>query len=400
MARVLFINVGSEGHINPTLGLVRELIHRGEDVVYFTGDEMRERVGATGAKVIACDSNALLEAFLSGGRHPWGRVVGLLRIADVILPSLLEQTRGEHFDYIIHDSMFGCGRLIAQKLDLPAVNSCTSFMLDQTSFNRLQEMRLQQYPADVNEQAELEFHNLVSEMQRKYGVQVDSPYEIQWNPAALTIVYTSKEFQPNGEHFDESFKFVGPSIVSRSNDKFDVPDVDLHHLIYISLGTVFNQSTDFYKLCFEAFANTEYTVILSVGSRTQIADLGTIPPNFIVRNYVPQLEVLQQAAVFITHGGMNSTSEALFYGVPLIVLPQMADQPMIARRIAEAGAGIHLEEQGLTAANLRTAVAHVLTDPSFKEGCERIGDTFRAGGGYRRAVDEVFAYKRSLGITQ
>ncbi len=60
----------------------------------------------------------------------------------------------------------------------------------------------------------------------------------------------------------------------------------------------------------------------SVGTQTQIAELGDTPTNFIVRNYEPQLEVLQHAKLFITHGGMNSTSEGLYYGVPLIVLPQ------------------------------------------------------------------------------
>ncbi len=123
MARVLFINVGSEGHINPTLGVVQELIRRGEEVIYFTGDYMRERVESTGARVITCDSEKLLQLFLDGGAE----AAGLLRTADLVIPSLLDQTKGKHFDYIIHDSMFGCGRLIAQILDLPAINSCTSF---------------------------------------------------------------------------------------------------------------------------------------------------------------------------------------------------------------------------------------------------------------------------------
>ena len=125
MARVLLINGGSEGHINPTLGLVQELIRRGEEVVYFMAEQYRERVEPTGAKVITFDVSKFIEAFIAGGRNPWARVGGLLRTADIVIPSLLEQTKGERFDYIIHDSMFGCGRLLAQILDLPAINSCT-----------------------------------------------------------------------------------------------------------------------------------------------------------------------------------------------------------------------------------------------------------------------------------
>lgn len=400
MARVLFINGGSEGHINPTLGVVRELVRRGEEVVYFVAEPYRDRVERAGAQVITFDVGKFLEAFLAGGRTPWARVGGLLRTADIVIPGVLEQTEGERFDYLIHDSMFGCGRLLAQILGLPAINSCTSFVMGQSGFDRLQESLSHHFPAAVNEQAEREYQQLVSEVQAKYRVQVNAAYEVFCNPAPMTIVYTTRRFQPEGESFDETYKFVGPSVVPRSNDSFDFSHVDTEHLIYISLGTVFNQAADFYKLCFAAFADTKYTVILSVGSRTRIEELGGIPANFIVAGYVPQLEVLQRAKLFITHGGMNSTSEGLYYGVPLIVLPQSADQPVIARRVAELGAGIQLKQEGLTAGELREAAERVLGDPSIRMACGEIGDSFRDAGGYRQAVEEIFAYKRNLGITE
>lgn len=398
MARVLLINGGSEGHINPTLGVVQELIRRGEEVVYFVAEQYRDRVEPTGAKVVTFDANKFVEAFLAGGRNPWGRVGGLLRTADIVMPSLLEQIEGERFDYLLHDSMFGCGRLLAQILDVPAINSCTSFAMQQSDFDNMQNHLTRQVPADENDRAHQEFLELVSSVEAKYKVQVGSAYEVFCNPAPLTLIYTSKRFQPGGENFDESYKFVGPSITPREQASFDFAHVDTDHLIYISLGTVFNQAMDFYKLCLAAFAETRYTVILSVGSQTQIADFGDIPANFIVRNYVPQLDVLQHAKLFITHGGMNSASEGLYYGVPLIVLPQSADQPLIARRVAELGAGIHLHQEGLTAGDLREAAERVLRDESIQKASVEVGDSFRAAGGYQRAVEEIFAYKRSLGI--
>ncbi|MBW7476704.1 glycosyl transferase family 1 [Paenibacillus oenotherae] len=398
MARVLLINGGSEGHINPTLGVVEELIRRGEEVVYFVAEQFRDRVEPTGAEVITFDSGKFLEAFLAGGRNPWARAGGLLRTADIVIPSVLEQTKGESFDYIIHDSMFGCGRLLAQIFGLPAINSCTSFAIQENSFDSLQDHLSRHFPAEVNEREQQEFQQLASNVQAKYNVQVGSAYEVFCNPAPMTIVYTSKSFQPDGEGFDDTFKFVGPSFVPRSHGQFDFTPVDTDHLIYISLGTIFNQAMDFYRLCFDAFAETKYTVILSVGRQTEIAELGDIPANVIVRNYVPQIEVLQHAKLFITHGGMNSTSEGLYYGVPLIVLPQSADQPAVARRVADIGAGIHLKQEGLTARDLREAAEGVLKDASIRKLSVEIGDSFRASGGYPRAVEEIFSYKRSLGI--
>ena len=199
MSRVLFINGVGEGHINPTLGVVQELIGRGEEVVYLTGEQMRDRVESKGAKVITFDVAKYFEAFTAGGRSPAVIAGGLLRAADIIIPSVLDQTKREHFDYIIHDSMFGAGRLLSQILDLPAINSSTGFALNQFGFDMWMNNLARQFPADVNERAQQEFQQLVSNVQAKYNVQIGSSYEVFFNPAPLTIVYTSKRFQPLGK---------------------------------------------------------------------------------------------------------------------------------------------------------------------------------------------------------
>ncbi|ANS76512.1 glycosyl transferase family 1 [Paenibacillus yonginensis] len=396
MARVLWINGGSEGHIQPTLGVIRELISRGEEVVYFVSDSFRTLAESTGAKVITFDGEAFVKAFLAGGRSPWGRVSGLLRTADIVIPSVLEQIQGERFDYMIHDSMFGCGRLLAQILKLPAISSCTSFAVGPADFELMQEQLLKAYPAEVNEQAEQELRQLISEAEAKYEVQAGSAYEIFCNPAPMTLVYTSKAFQPGGESFDDTYKFVGPSLAPRPQQESLLLDAGTENLIYISLGTVFNQALDFYKLCLTAFADTKYTVILSVGRQTEIAALGSLPANFIVRPYVPQLEVLQRAGLFITHGGMNSVHEGLYYGVPLIVIPQSADQPALARRVAELGAGLQFNQQDLTAEDLRAAAERVLEDDSMRAAAAELGASFRKAGGQRQAAEEILKYRRGL----
>ena len=132
---------------------------------------------------------------------------------------------------------------------------------------------------------------------------------------------------------------------------------------------------------------------MSIGEKTQLSDLGDIPENFIVKHYVPQTEVLKYTRLFITHGGMNSTHEALYYGAPLIVIPQNADQPIIARQVARIGAGITLEMQNLTADQLRETVDHVLNHLSFQKSAANIMESFQKSGGYHQAVDEIFKFR-------
>ncbi|MFC3750282.1 macrolide family glycosyltransferase [Paenibacillus sp. GCM10012306] len=394
MARVLFINGGSEGHINPTLGVVQELITRGEEVVYFSIEAYRERIEQTGATVRTFDGQKFINAFISGGKdYVLERINGLLLTADIVIPTVLEQIAGEHFDYIIHDSMFGCGRLLAQILKLPAISSCTTFAQTKEVFDRTLEQSFTGVPAEIATPIYDKFQELTDMVKEKYNVEITSPYDVFCNPAPLTIVYTTREFQPYEEAIDQTYKFVGPSISSRlTQENFDLTAIKGKSPIYISLGTIFNQAIDFYKLCFAALGDTEHTIVMSIGSRVQIADLGEIPDHFIVKNYVPQTELLKYTKLFITHGGMNSTNEGLYYGVPLIVIPQSADQPVIAGRVANIGAGVKLQMESLTAKQLREAVDHVLSDPSFKEAVAAIREPFLKAGGSHQAVDEIFKF--------
>lgn len=400
MARVLFINGGSEGHINPTIGVVQELISRGDEVVYFSIETFRERIEKTGATVRTIDSEKFLKAFLSGGRnYIHERVNGLLHTANIVIPSILEQIKGEHFDLIIHDSMFGCGRLLAQILKLPAINSCTSFAQMKASFDNMLEQLSKNIPEEVMKQINDEYQNLTLMVKEKYGVEIQSRYEVFFNPAPLTIVYTTKEFQPFGDTFDKTYKFVGPSITSRiTQNHFDFSEIKEKRVIYISLGTVFNRATDFYKLCFEAFRNSDHTIVMSIGNQIKQAELGEIPENFIVKQYVPQTELLKYTKLFITHGGMNSANESLYYGVPLVVIPQSADQPIIAEQVAKIGAGIQLQMKNLTANQLREAAEHVLDQPSYHIEVANLKEAFQKTGGYQQAVNEIFQLKNSLNI--
>ena len=178
------------------------------------------------------------------------------------------------------------------------------------------------------------FLAITKQLQQTYAIprpQLGSAFN---NTAELNIVYSTKQFQLYPNAFDDSYKFVGPSIGSRPDDStFPFDELENERIIYISLGTVFNDKPDLYRLCLDAFVDLKYRVVMSVGSKIDIANLGTIPTNFIVKSFVPQLQLLQHAALFVTHGGMNSISEGCVAGVPFLMLPQAADQSSIARRI-------------------------------------------------------------------
>jgi len=81
---------------------------------------------------------------------------------------------------------------------------------------------------------------------------------------------------------------------------------------------------------------------------------------------VPQLDILQRATAFVSHGGMNSTMESLYYSVPMVVIPQMPEQAMTARRVDELGLGLMLDKNTLTFESLLLSVKRIMDDPSFQ----------------------------------
>jgi len=391
MSKILFINMFGHGHVNPTIGLVKELMNRGEQVTYIAGEEFREKIEKTGVKF---QSHKTLSTSINGhsnlknSKPPLEELKGII---EEILEDVFNSK--EKFDYIIYDSAFIIGSEVGRILNIPTICSITTFATNEKTnvFSALFKQvgpKLQQL---VNSS---EYINFVANLQKKYDIKFPSISAAVTGSGMINIVYTSKYFQLCGESFDESYKFIGSSISDRKEEmNFSLETNDKKKVIYISLGTIFNKSIEFYESCFKAFANMDAKIILSVGKDIDINTFGVIPSNFIVRNYVPQLEVLKYTDIFITHGGMNSTNEGLYYDVPLILIPQSVDQPAVANRVAELGAGIVIEKNKVTPEILKQSVVEILSDENFRKNSEKIGRSLREAGGYKKAVDEILNLK-------
>ncbi|MBE6090622.1 MAG: glycosyl transferase [Clostridium beijerinckii] len=406
MSKALFVNMLGHGHVNPTIGIVRELINRGEDVTYIAGEEFRDKIEKTGAKFIGhknlFDLSSLITSSLNLETNE--KLLNALNTFKEIIEEIFKLD--EKFDYIIYDSSFILGEEVGRVLNIPTISSSSIFAINEKIIKSLldlpilQEFKLKMEGAKPKIKEILSSHNyvdFVNELQEKYNIKFPSMVDRSGKKGMLNIVYTSKYFQPYSESFDESYKFIGSSVIDRKESiDFDLSNNEENKVIYISLGTIFNNSIEFYECCFKAFCNMNVKVIMSVGRKIDISIFKNIPSNFIVRNYVPQLEVLKYADVFITHGGMNSTNEGLYFNIPLILIPQSVDQPFVANRVAELGAGIVIEKNRITPEALNKCVAEILSDDNFKINSEKIGESLREAGGYKVGVDEIIKLKNSM----
>lgn len=372
----------SHGHINPTLGLVSELTDRGELVYYFASEEFRDKVEAAGG-ILKC-YNEDLNIFKPQG----GALFGIVGKAPGIIANILGQIEGIKFDYLVHSAAFLFAKPLTQILGIPAISSLAVFA-------GLRDFNGARMKGAFNSGPAMEQYAAAAK-QIEETYQVTMPEDILGllldNKAGLNLVYTSEYFVPDREFFDDSYVFVGPPVYGRhENLDFPFELLDGIRVLYISLGTVFGGfDTSLYQKFFEAFGDWDGMVVMAA-HKVDFGDTA-IPANFIIRDYVPQNALLKRTTAAITHGGMNSMSDLISNHVPFVCIPLGADQPQLSARAGELGAAISLDAKTLTADGLRLAIEKVIAGPGYLANILKIDQSFRAAGGYPKAVDHIFEF--------
>lgn len=385
MSKIVFFCIPAHGHTNPTLGVVRELIARGHQVWYYSYNMLRDKIEAAGATFISCDGYDMEQKLSPKDAARIGKDLAFstkilvdttLALDDKVCADMQQLQP----DCIVADSMAAWGKAVALKLDIPFVCSTTTF-----AFN--------QHSAKIMKQGVGDLLNMIlsipktskqiKRLQDK-GYQVKSVLDlIGSDEKAHTIVYTSPEFQPASDTFSDKFAFVGPSVRPAEGVFEKTKDI----LVYISMGTVNNDLMPLYKNCISALADTPYQVVLSVGNLVSPEEFGTLPEHISVFSHVDQIAVLQQTDVFVSHCGMNSVSESLYFGVPLVMLPQTAEQGGVAQRVLQLGAGVKLSKTD--APSVLDGINRVLTDSTYKNNAAAIGEGFKQCSGAKGAADKI-----------
>ncbi len=371
--KIAWFCIPAHGHTNPTLELVKELTAAGHQVYYFSFDMFREKIEGAGAEFISCDGYDFeMEDKENADRVGKDKVFATeLLVSSTLALDDMTSRKVEEIkpDIVVSDSVAYWGKLVAMKHGLPYVSSTTTFAFNRHSAKYMKESswdiaRMVLSMPKINKQ--------IKRLQEK-GYPVKGLLDIVQNDNDTnTIVYTSKYFQPCADTFSDRYRFIGPSIrpVAEPVEK------TAEKTVYISMGTV-NQNREFYRNCIRALGQTDWQVIISMGTNPEHFD--DLPKNVQVHETVDQMAVLLIADAFITHCGMNSASEGLYFRVPLVLFPQTPEQGAVAKRAEELGAGLMLgsiEEE-----DILRAVGTVLTDPSYRDSAARISDSFRSCGG-------------------
>jgi UDP:flavonoid glycosyltransferase YjiC (YdhE family) len=356
------------GHFTPLVPLVAELQGRGHQVLVATepafGDEVRRRgfnhIGV-GRDVTLDDVFSVLPEIFEvppedQDAYARPRVFVELRASNVV-GDLLDVAAEWRPDLILRESGELASWAVAERLEVPHVT--------------------------VNAGAgtsDRQWETMAASWLRDLGARVG----LDDLDAGSLYRYLLISFEPAG-YYDwadiPTAAVFRPPVVSSDHDLGQAfAALDQRPLVYVTLGTEF-YNRELMATILAALVDRDWNVAASTGPRGDPAAVDPHLAHVIVAQWLPQDTVLGRAALVVTHAGAGTTIGSLIRGVPLVCLPQGADQFHHARRVEELGVGVSLTPSEQSPEAITAAANEVIQDVRFRDrGAEVRAETARLPG--------------------
>lgn len=337
MSKYLIIGHICKSHNIPLYYVASSLIQRGHDVTFCISEDSKYLVKEDKIEVLLYPKEAQLSFYEKLNSNLKANEEGLEVVLNHhagITDFIINWFRGELknnkiFDGIIYDCFSIWAIPIAKILNLKLISSHPSSIVDSTGF----------IAGKNNKNVR---NDTVNFFNKKYEAQLKDQIDlVRCSYTRKKIIYNSKYFQGDEKFFQEN-ELIHFANFDALEEKYFTKCFNTESLIYISLGTTFNNNPKFFENAVEIFKELPNKVVVSAGGSEELfskINKNNCPKNVSVLPWVNQEEILKNASIFITHGGGNSAREAIRFCTPVILCPQAVDQFAISRRLVELGAG-------------------------------------------------------------
>jgi MGT family glycosyltransferase len=383
----VFTHLGN-AHVYPVLGLCSELVGRGHRVTFATNARYAPEVKKTGAEPVIFRDAKLenVDSFLNPSpfydQNFWtiyGSIIGPLHL--IIAASALPQIEGFYRDnppdLILDDRLFHLGRMLAARLECPAIQVNPHFAPYGKTFVR--ENGIFTNPAPM-----LAFSDVLDSFLHAYGIKESDNL---WHVSDLNICFIPREFQAHGESFDERFCFVGPCLNRPTRTEWR-NNSSGRPIVLIS-GSQVDSSLFYLRAMIDAFSGSDYFVVLSPGADIPDDAFGPLPDNFEINRHAYNFQILPHAALAVSQGGTGTVMESLYHGVPILVVPRMPVHAETGYRVAELRLGGYLPENIMSLDTIRESVAQILGDAGLASRIARMQQIVKNSGGAELAANRI-----------
>jgi len=388
------------GHLNPLIALARQLTARGHRATFFLNAEAETRIHASGLGFISISSkgtvaarNAKPSGDIAALRYRVRRTIDEMEMFLRETPPALDRAG---VDALIVDELALAGPTIAEMLRLPYCIVSTSvphcfgwsaprgIMPAKSMLDRVQSALL-----------EVSVHKLRGPVSRRLDYFRENAgltpvrYISKTFPEAAHITQLPQCLDYRRDHLPAAFCYAGPFIDAGARPVISFPweRLDSRPLVYASLGTTRKCEPIIFRWIAEACDGLGVQLVISLGGRRDPSLFQDLRGNPLVVQEAPQLELLERAAAVITHAGPNTVFESLTFGKPMVAIPTVFDQPVIAARLAQRKAAVVLPSGKLSARHLRAALKNILEDRAYREAAKEMQTEIRSLNGLERAAD-------------
>ena len=395
MATFIYFCLPFVGHIHPAMALASELPALGHEVIFCSSAKRRTMFEDAGLAFRNIDLPRL--DALIGHPHPGRHLVPSL-IADTrtVLNQCFQIVKEVKPSLVITEPLAAWGSLVAKTTHTPLVIAHTTFVqnAEYNLVRKQQDLSGQRGRSWATINMPKVATKIAYEMLRLHLSQnIDT-----WNPRKLLrptgdlhVAAIPAPLQPGYEGLDERYKLTGPwlreEVTLQHEESTAVSD---QPLIYIALGTVFTNKPRLFHACIEAVADMPVRVVISSGN----FQFDSVPANCEVFPFVDQIAILRQASAFITHCGASSFFESAACGVPMVAMPHMGDQRVLADMLERYGAGVVIDDEIPNSNQIKQALESVLNDNSFRQNTRKLGEICLEGGGASRAAILINDFQR------
>jgi MGT family glycosyltransferase len=393
MTRFLFATYSATGHVAPFEPVARELVARGHEVDWYTGERHRDRLLAAGATPVIVRRAATVDAAELDARLPdrAGRTgLDLLRfdVRNVFLAPIPGQVADlqAHLahrpaDVLLADHALSPAALILEeRLGLPwASLGVTALMVaghDLAPFGLglapargvAGRLRNRVLGATVRRVVHAGLDREYHAIRARLGALPIAEGLFDFNPPHLHLQPTVPSFEYPRRAMPQSVRFVGP-LLPAAPQGFRLPSWwgelgSGHPVVVVTQGTVATDPEDLLLPALRALAK-EDVLTIGVTGGSDPAELGPLPANARVERFVPFAELLPHASALVTNGGYGGLQFALAHGVPLVAAGATEEKPELVARVSWCGAGVGIRAKRPGAQRLRQAVRAVLDDPAY-----------------------------------
>lgn len=400
MSRIGFFTISHTGHLYPATALGRRLAARGHQVVFFNPVTAKAIIRVAGLLFYPLPKQTVY----SFPENRWFRsdlarsLQGQMFSTRTILSEAPDALREAGIDAVVVDQLDFAGGTVAELLHLPFVSlsiippiylspdmppicfgwNCHTSRLSHAR-NNVGNLLFRLFFAPVLA--------IVNRQRKIWGLKsLQGVNDVFSKRAIVTQMPEALDFASDRP---EQLFYTGPFLDGHGRRTVQFPWEQLTDkpLIYASMGTRRNDNAQVFQTIAEACSGMEVQLVISLGGSLQ--KVGTFCGNPIVVRYAPQLDLISRARLTITHGGINTTLESLAKGVPLVAVPVADDQPGVAARVMQVGAGAVVPFRKVSVTRLRKAIEQVLENPKYRIAAQKMRLAIEQSNGLERAVDVI-----------